>query len=164
MTVLLPRIDWRSLDRAALGEAYNSAAAVANCSAITASWEPRSTPVRQRQGAMFDLAYGPAGRATGSISFEIVARRPRRRSFSCTGGYWQMRDERKLYFRRNRPADDRDRMLGSIELHACARGIHGRKSLPRLAAALDWLVAELPALDGRSGKSFCCLGGRRAPN
>ena len=30
MTVLRPRIDWRSLDRAALGEAYNSAAAVAN--------------------------------------------------------------------------------------------------------------------------------------
>ena len=89
MTVLLPRIDWRSLDRAALGEAYNSAATVANCSAITASWEPRSTPVRQRQGAMLDLAYGP--RPRNRIDF-IRCGAPRAPTLVFLhGGYWQMR-------------------------------------------------------------------------
>ena len=82
MTVLRPRIDWRSLDRAALGEAYNSAAAVANSGTITASWEPRGAAVRQRTDAILDLAYGP--RPRNRIDFIKCDRRARRRSFSCT--------------------------------------------------------------------------------
>jgi arylformamidase len=93
MTVLRPRIDWRSLDRAALGEAYNSAAAVANCSAITASWEPRSTPVRLTIGMNVAL-----------VGYTLA------------------------------PAASMDEIVAEI------------------GSALDWLTAELPALDGHPEK------------
>jgi arylformamidase len=96
MTVPPPRIDWRDLDRAALGGAYNSAAAVANCSAITASWEPRSAAMRQRPDAKLDLAYGP--RPRNRIDF-ITCGAPRASTLVFVhGGYWQMRAKESFAF------------------------------------------------------------------
>jgi arylformamidase len=96
MTMSRARIDWRSLDRAALGEAYNSAAAVANSGAITASWEPRSASVRQRANAKLDLAYGP--RPRNRIDF-IACGTPRAPTLVFVhGGYWQMRAKENFAF------------------------------------------------------------------
>jgi arylformamidase len=144
MTVLLPRIDWRSLDRAALGEAYNSAAAVANCSAITASWEPRSTPVRQRQGAMLDLAYGP--RPRNRIDF-IRCGAPRAPTLVFLhGGYWQMRAKENFTFVATGPL-----MIGMNVArvgYTLAPAASMDEIVAEIGSALDWLTAELPALDG----------------
>jgi arylformamidase len=144
MTVLLPRIDWRSLDRAALGEAYNSAAAVANCSAITASWEPRSTPVRQRQGAMLDLAYGP--RPRNRIDF-IRCGAPRAPTLVFLhGGYWQMRAKENFTFVATGPL-----MIGmnvALVGYTLAPAASMDEIVAEIGSALDWLTAELPALDG----------------
>ena len=144
MTVLLPRIDWRSLDRAALGEAYNSAAAVANCSAITASWEPRSTPVRQRQGAMLDLAYGPRPRKR--IDF-IRCGAPRAPTLVFLhGGYWQMRAKENFTFVATGPLT-----IGlnvGLVGYTLAPAASMDEIVAEIGSALDWLTAELPALDG----------------
>jgi arylformamidase len=144
MTVLLPRIDWRSLDRAPLGEAYNSAAAVANCSAITASWEPRSTPVRQRQGAMLDLAYGP--RPRNRIDF-IRCGAPRAPTLVFLhGGYWQMRAKENFTFVATGPL-----MIGmnvALVGYTLAPAASMDEIVAEIGSALDWLTAELPALDG----------------
>jgi arylformamidase len=144
MTVLLPRIDWRSLDRAALGEAYNSAAAVANCSGITASWEPRITPVRQRQGAMLDLAYGP--RPRNRIDF-IRCGAPRAPTLVFLhGGYWQMRAKENFTFVATGPL-----MIGmnvALVGYTLAPAASMDEIVAEIGSALDWLTAELPALDG----------------
>jgi arylformamidase len=144
MTVLLPRIDWRSLDRAALGEAYNSAAAVANSGAITASWEPRSTPVRQRQGAMLDLAYGPWPR--NRIDF-IRCGAPRAPTLVFLhGGYWQMRAKENFTFVATGPL-----MIGmnvALVGYTLAPAASMDEIVAEIGSALDWLTAELPALDG----------------
>jgi hypothetical protein len=121
MTVLRPRIDWRSLDRAALGEAYNSAAAVANSGTITASWEPRGAAVRRRTDAILDLAYGP--RPRNRIDF-IKCDPPRAPTLVFVHGGADA-GERKLRFRRNWPVGSWNKCR-SGRLHARARGIHGR--------------------------------------
>ena len=144
MTMLRPRIDWRSLDRAALADAYNSAAAVANSGAITASWEPRSTPVRQRPGAMLDLAYGP--RPRNRIDF-IRCGAPRAPTLVFVhGGYWQMRAKEKFTFVATGPL-----AIGinvALVGYTLAPAASMDEIVAEIRSALDWLAAELPALGG----------------
>lgn len=144
MTVLRPRIDWRSLDRAALGEAYNSAAAVANSGTITASWEPRSAAVRQRTGAILDLAYGP--RPRNRIDF-IKCDPPRAPTLVFVhGGYWQMRAKESFAFAATGP------LAAGINVALVGYTLAPAASMDEIVAeirsALDWLVAKLPALGG----------------
>ncbi len=148
MTVPRPRIDWRNLDRAALDEAYNSAAAVANCGAITASWEPRSAAMRRRPDAKLDLAYGP--RPRNRIDF-ITCGTPRAPTLVFVhGGYWQMRAKESFAFVAAGPL--------AIGLNVTLVGytLAPEASMDEMVAeirdALDWLAAELSGLSGAPDK------------
>ncbi len=144
MTVRGPRIDWRSLDRAGLGEAYNSAAAVANCGAITASWEPRSAAVRQRPNAMLDLAYGP--RPRNRIDFIRCGARRAPTLVFVHGGYWQMRAKENFTFVATGPLTIG--MNVALVGYTLAPAASMDEIVAEIRSALDWLIAELPALDG----------------
>jgi arylformamidase len=144
MTVLHPRIDWRCLDRPALGEAYNSAAAVANFGAITASWEPRSAAVRQRPGAMLDLAYGPRPRNRIDL---IMCDRPRAPTLVFMhGGYWQMRAKEDFTFVATGPLAIG--MNVALVGYTLAPAASMDDIVIEIRGALDWLEAELPTLGG----------------
>jgi arylformamidase len=144
MTALRPRIDWRSLDRAALGEAYNSAAAVANCGAITASWEPRSAAVRQRPDAMLDLAYG--SRPRNRIEFIKCGALRAPTLVFIHGGYWQMRAKENFTFVAASPLAIG--MNVALVGYTLAPSASMDEIVAEIRSALDWLVAELPALGG----------------
>jgi arylformamidase len=144
MTVLRPRIDWRTLDQVALGEAYNSAAAVTNFGAITSSWEPRSAAVRQRPGAMLDLAYGP--RPRNRIDF-IGCGTPRLPTLVFIhGGYWQMRAKENFSFVAAGPLAIG--MNVALVGYTLAPAASMDEIVAEVRRALDWLAAELPALGG----------------
>jgi acetyl esterase/lipase len=142
MTPSRSRIDWRQLDRTALDEAYNSAAAVPDSASIVASWELRSAKLRQCADAKLDLAYGP--RPRNRIDF-----------FRCTaphaptlafihGGYWQMRAKESFAFVASGPlaAGMNVALLGyTLAPAACMDEI-----VAEIGGALDWLAVELPAL------------------
>jgi arylformamidase len=148
MTVQRPRIDWRDLDRAALGEAYNSAAAVANCSAITASWEPRSAAMRQRPDAKLDLAYGP--RPRNRIDF-ITCGAPRAPTLVFAhGGYWQMRAKESFAFVAAGPLANGVNV--ALVGYTLAPDASMDEMVAEMRSALDWLAAELPALGGDPDK------------
>lgn len=148
MTVPRPRIDWRNLDRAALDEAYNSAAAVANCGAITASWEPRSAAMRRRPDAKLDLAYGP--RPRNRIDF-ITCGTPRAPTLVFVhGGYWQMRAKESFAFVAAGP------LVIGLNVTLVGYTLAPEASMDEMVAeirdALDWLAAELPGLSGAPDK------------
>jgi arylformamidase len=144
MTALRPRIDWRSLDRAALGEAYNSAAAVANFGAITASWEPRSAALRQRPGAMLDLAYGP--RPRNRIDLVTCGARSAPTLVFMHGGYWQMRAKESFAFVAAGPLAIG--MNVALVGYTLAPAATMDAIVAEIRGALDWLATELPALGG----------------
>ena len=144
MTTLRPRIDWRSLDRAALGEAYNSAAAVANFGAITASWEPRSATVRQQPGAMLDLVYGPRHR--NQTDFIACGAQSAPTLVFVHGGYWQMRAKESFAFIAAGPLAIG--MNVALVGYTLAPAATMDAIVAEIRSALDWLAAELPALGG----------------
>jgi acetyl esterase/lipase len=157
MTVLRPRIDWRNLDRTALGEAYNSAAAVANFAEITASWEPRSAAVRQQPDAILDLPYGPQPR--NRIDF-IKCRAPHAPTLVFMhGGYWQMRAKESFAFVAAGPLATgmNVALVGYTQRHQWTT------SLPRFARRLigSWQNCRRSAAIQRSSY---CRDGRRAPS
>src|ERR1700719_4363635 len=96
MTPPRPHLDWRSLDRASLDKAYNSAAAVPNSAAMIAAWDGRSAAVRQQRGAVLDLAYGP--RPRNRIDFLKVAAPRAPTLVFVHGGFWQMRSKDSFTF------------------------------------------------------------------
>jgi arylformamidase len=143
-----PRIDWRSLDRAALDVAYNNGAAVANSGAIVAAWEQRSAALRLRDDAMLDLAYGPKPR--NRVDF-IKCAAPHAPTLAFIhGGYWQMRAKEGFTFLAQGPL--------SIGMNAALVGytLAPAASIDEIVAeirrALDWLAAQLPALGGDAEK------------
>jgi arylformamidase len=144
MTALRPRIDWRGLDRAALGEAYNSAAAVANFGAITGSWEPRSAAVRQQPGAMLDLAYGP--RPRNRIDFIACGAQSTPTLVFMHGGYWQMRAKESFAFIAAGPLAIG--MNVALVGYTLAPAATMDAIVAEIRSALDWLAGELPALGG----------------
>src|SRR5262245_39812767 len=144
MTVPRPGIDWRSLNRAGLGEAYDSAAAVANSGAIIASWELRSAAVRQRPDAILDLAYG--SRPRNRIDFIKCGALRAPTIVFVHGGYWQMRAKESFAFVAGGPL-----ALG-MNVALVGYTLAPAASMDEIAAeirsGLDWLAAELPALGG----------------
>lgn len=148
MTPPRPRVDWRSLDRAALGEAYNSAAAVADSSAIIASWEPRSAAVRQQHNATLDLAYGP--RPRNRIDF-LRSAAPRAPTLVFVhGGYWQMRSKESFTFVAAGPLALG--MNAALVGYTLAPAATMDDMIAEVRGVLDWLTAELPALGGAPEK------------
>lgn len=148
MMVPHPRIDWRSLDRAALGEAYNSVAAVANSGAIIASWEPRSTAVRQQHDAVLDLAYGPRPRNRIDFIKHAVPRAPT--LVFVHGGYWQMRSKESFTFVAAGPLAIG--MNVALVSYTLAPAASMDEIVAEIRNALDWLTAQLPALGGDPDK------------
>jgi arylformamidase len=143
-----PRIDWRSLDRAALDVAYNNGTAVANSGAIVAAWEQRSAALRLRDDAMLDLAYGPKPR--NRVDF-IKCAAPHAPTLAFIhGGYWQMRAKEGFTFLAQGPL--------SIGMNVALVGytLAPAASIDEIVAeirhALDWLAAQLPALGGDADK------------
>jgi arylformamidase len=148
MTALRPRVDWRSLDRAALGEAYNSAAPVANFGAVTASWEPRSAALRQQPDATLDLTYGP--RPRNRIDFVTCGARSAPTLVFMHGGYWQMRAKESFTFVAAGPVAIG--MNVALIGYTLAPTASMDEIVAEIRSALDWLAAELPALGGDPDK------------
>ena len=86
--------DWRTMDRATLGAAYDNGAAVATSAGSLARWRSLSAIVRSEQPATLDLAYGPLPRnrmdvfACGREDAPLFA--------FIHGGYW-MRNSKEAF-------------------------------------------------------------------
>ncbi len=87
--------DWASLDREALGLAFNNAAAVPESPAIVAGWEERSRAIRAADRHALDLAYGPRPRNRIDL---IRAPGARNTLLFVHGGYWQFRAKEMFAF------------------------------------------------------------------
>jgi arylformamidase len=148
MTTPRPRIDWRDLDRVALGEAYNSAAAVPDSAAIIASWEWRSAKLRQRADAKLDLAYGP--RPRNRIDLFTCAAPHAPTLVFIHGGYWQMRAKESFAFVAAGPLASG--MNVALVGYTLAPAASMDEMVAEIRSALDWLAAELPALGGDAEK------------
>jgi arylformamidase len=142
------RIDWRSLDKAALDIGYNNGAAVANSAAIVGAWEQQSAALRARGDAVLDLAYGPQPR--NRIDF-IRSGAPDAPTLAFIhGGYWQMRAKENFTFLADGPL--------SIGMNVAFIGytLAPTASMDQIVGeirqALDWLAAQLPALGGNAEK------------
>jgi arylformamidase len=143
-----PRIDWRSLDRAALDVAYNNGAAVANSGAIVAAWEQRSAALRLRDDAMLDLAYGPKPR--NRVDF-IKCAAPHAPTLAFIhGGYWQMRAKEGFTFLAQGPLSIG--MNVALVGYTLAPAASIDEIVAEIRPALDWLAAQLPALGGDADK------------
>jgi arylformamidase len=143
-----PRLDWRSLDRAALDAGYNNGAAVANIGAITAAWEARSAALRQRGDAMLDLAYG--ARPRNRIDFFRCAV-PRAPTLAFVhGGYWQMRAKEGFAFLAEGPLSIG--MNVALVGYTLAPAASMDEIVAEIRCAIDWLAAQLPALGGDANK------------
>jgi arylformamidase len=142
------RLDWRSLDRAALDAGYNNGAAVANIDAITAAWEARSAALRQRGDAMLDLAYG--ARPRNRIDFFRCAV-PRAPTLAFVhGGYWQMRAKEGFAFLAKGPLSIG--MNVALVGYTLAPAASMDEIVAEVRCAIDWLAAQLPELGGDANK------------
>jgi arylformamidase len=143
-----PRLDWRSLDRAALDAGYNNGAAVANVGAITTAWEARSAALRQRGDTMLDLAYGALAR--NRIDFFKCAV-PRAPTLAFVhGGYWQMRAKEGFAFLAEGPLSIG--MNVALVGYTLAPAASMDEIVAEIRCAIDWLAAQLPALGGDANK------------
>jgi arylformamidase len=143
-----PRLDWRSLDQAALDAGYNNGAAVANSGVITAAWEQRSAALRQRGDAMLDLAYG--ARPRNRIDFFKCAV-PRAPTLAFMhGGYWQMRAKESFAFLANGPLSVG--MNVALVGYTLAPAASMDEIVAEVRSAIDWLATQLPALGGDANK------------
>jgi arylformamidase len=143
-----PRIDWRSLDRAALDAAYNNGTAVPDSGAIAAAWEQRSAAFRLRDDAMLDLAYGPRPRNRVDFFRCAIPRAPTLAFLH--GGYWQMRAKESFAFLAAGPL-----ALGmnvALVGYSLAPAASMDEIVAEIRGALDWLAAQLPALGGDAEK------------
>jgi arylformamidase len=142
------RLDWHSLDRAALDAAYNNGAAVANSGSIVAAWEARSAELRLRDSAMLDLAYGP--RPRNRIDF-IKCATPRAPTLAFVhGGYWQMRAKESFSFLATGPLAIG--MNVAFVGYTLAPTAAMDEIVGEVRCALDWLAAQLPALGADADK------------
>jgi arylformamidase len=143
-----PRIDWRSLDRAALDAAYNNGAAVANSGAIVSAWEQRSAALRLRDDAMLDLAYGPKPR--NRVDFIRCAAPHAPTLAFIHGGYWQMRAKESFTFLAQGPLSIG--MNVALVGYTLAPAASMDEIVAEIRHAIDWLAAQLPALGGDAEK------------
>ena len=157
MTPTRSRIDWRQLDRVALGEAYNSAAAVRDSASIIASWDLRSAKLRQSTDATLDLAYGPRPRNRIDVFRCAMPHAPT--LVFIHGGYWQMRAKESFAFVASGPLAIG--MNVALIGYTLAPAASIDDMVAEIRSALDWLAAELPALGCDPDK---LRAGRPAPN
>lgn len=139
---IAPRIeapDWVSLDREALGLAFNNAAAVPESAAIVARWEERSQAIRAAHGHALDLAYGDKPRNRIDL---IRAPGARNTLVFIHGGYWQMRAKETFAFAADGP------LAHGINLALVGYTLAPDATLEHMTeeirAALGFLRRELP--------------------
>jgi arylformamidase len=154
------RLDWHSLDRAALDAAYNNGAAVANSGSIVAAWEARSAELRLRDSAMLDLAYGP--RPRNRIDF-IKCATPRAPTLAFVhGGYWQMRAKESFSFLATGPLAIG--MNVAFVGYTLAPTAAMDEIVGEVRRALDWLAGAVARARGRCGQApDLGMVGRRPP-
>jgi arylformamidase len=142
------RIDWRSLDKAALDAAYNNGAAVSNSAAIVVAWEQHSAALRSRGDAMLDLAYGSKPR--NRIDFIRCGAPDAPTLVFIHGGYWQMRAKDNFTFLAKGPLAIG--MNVALVGYTLAPTASMDEIVAEIREALDWLAAQLPALGGDAEK------------
>jgi arylformamidase len=86
-----PRPIYRGMDRAALDDAYNNTAAVADSAEWIARWTDASAQVRRNAAARLDIAYGMRARARLDYLPCQANRAPL--FVFIHGGYWQRNDK-----------------------------------------------------------------------
>lgn len=140
-------IDWRGLDRDALGLAYNNAAAVPGSADTMTGFEARSAEMRRAHPDHLDIPYGtrprnrfdfiPAGAGAPTLVF-------------IHGGYWQMRSKETFTFAAAGP------LAAGIATALVGYTLAPEATLDEMVAeirsALDVLVSRLPQLGGDPGK------------
>jgi acetyl esterase/lipase len=140
-------LDWRHMEREALGRAFNNAAAVPNSDAIIRDWEARSAALRVKRSGFLDLRYGP--RERNRIDFFSAGEHTPTLVF-IHGGYWQARSKETFTFVAEGPLA----MGVSVALigYTLAPETTIDRMVEEIGSALDYLDVKLPAIGGDPGK------------
>ena len=137
------RLDWRTLDRAALDRGFDNSAAVAGSLTIVERWAEESAALRARHPATLDLAYGLRPRER--IDFLKAADGAPTLVF-LHGGYWQWRSKDYFTF------TARGLLPAGINVAYVGYTLAPDASLDAIVleirAALDWLGANIASLGG----------------
>ncbi len=143
------RLDWRTLDRAALDNGFNNSAAVAGSLAIVEGWGEKSGALRARHPEALDLVYGPRPRQR--IDFMKAADGAPTLVF-FHGGYWQMRSKDFFTFLAE------GLLPAGINVAFAGYTLAPDATLDAIVlearAALDWLGDNLAALGGDPSRVF----------
>jgi arylformamidase len=144
--------DWRQLSQQELDRGLNNGEAVAGSAGIIAGWDARSAELRQRHAAHLDLRYG--ARERNRIDFLKVSESAPTLLF-IHGGYWQ-----------NRAKENFTTFAEGAMAHGINVALLGYTLAPdatldqivaEVHAGIDFLAAQLPALDG-GGQSIVVSG------
>jgi arylformamidase len=144
--------DWRKLSREELDRGLNNSQAVAGSADIVAGWDRRSAELRSRFPAHLDLRYGP--RERNRIDF-LKARDGAPTLLFIHGGYWQTRAKEAFTL-----------FAEGVMEHGINVALTGYTLAPdatldqivaEVHAAIDFLVAQLPALGG-DGRDIVASG------
>ncbi len=149
MSAAATRVDWQSLDRAALDRGFNNSAAVEGSLAIVEGWGAASAALRARHPEAIDLVYGPRPRQR--IDFLKAADGAPTLLF-LHGGYWQMRSKDFFTFVAAGllPAGINVAFAGyTLAPDATLDAI-----VLEVRAALDWLGEHLAGLGGDPARLF----------
>jgi arylformamidase len=144
--------DWRKLSREEIDRGLNNSEAVAGSGEIVAGWDARSAELRRQHGSHLDLRYGP--RERNRIDF-LKARDGGPTLLFIHGGYWQTRAKENFTLFAAGP------MAHGINVALTGYTLAPDASLEEIIAevhaAIDFLVAQLPALGG-DGKDIVASG------
>src|ERR1700742_3598456 len=135
--------DWRKLSREELDRGLNNGEAVAGSAAIIAGWDARSAELRQRFPAHLDLRYGQ--RERNRIDF-LKARDGAPTLLFIHGGYWQMRAKEAFTLFAAGPVGHGIHV--AVTGYTLAPDATLDEIVAEVHAAIDFLVAQLPALGG----------------
>jgi acetyl esterase/lipase len=144
--------DWRQLSQQELDRGLNNGEAVAGSAGIIAGWDARSAELRQRHAAHLDLRYG--ARERNRIDFLKVSESAPTLVF-IHGGYWQSRAKE------NFTTFAEGAMAHGINVALLGYTLAPDATLDQIVAevhaGIDFLAAQLPALDG-GGQSIVVSG------
>ncbi|SHE50702.1 Acetyl esterase/lipase [Kaistia soli DSM 19436] len=149
MSAAAPRLDWRSLDRAALDKSLSSSRAVEGSLAIIEGWGRTSAALRARHPEALDLAYGPRPRQRIDL---LKAADGAPTLVFLHGGFWQMlsKDDFTFVAAGLLPAGINVAFVG----YTLAPDATLDDMVLEVRAALDWLGAHLAGLGGDPAAVF----------
>jgi arylformamidase len=147
MTTAFDAPDWRVMSQEQRDLGLNNGVAVAGSAEIVAGWERHSAETRARYSDHLDLRYGP--RERNRIDFLKVAGNGPTLVF-IHGGYWQMRAKEAftLFAEGSMARGINVALLG----YTLAPDATLDEIVAEIHRALDFLVAQLPALGGDASR------------